>query len=370
MHTYDFHIGDYARDTAHLSLLEHGVYRLLLDRLYSDEAPLPLDITKLTRKLGAKTTSEQNAVATVLEEFFHQTPEGYTHKRVIQELSEARLRALKSKYSQVMRWWRHNKWPHEPTLDTYIANPAAYHDPHTGHIRQPLAASTETNGSNTTVYDRNTKGGKRNSYQPPTANRQLPTAKEIKTPLIPQGGDIDASASPAPQQTDTLELQHDESEATASPQKKEGGRGTRAEIAEQIYSLYPRKVGKVTALRAIDRILKAGKVPPEDLIVTVRNYARATATWPPGDEVFIPHPATWFNSGRYDDDPREWLRGPSTENPEPPTYLPSTYDGPAGWRDIMDELYTGLDWRAAYPTWQATEPGDREKIKARLLQNA
>jgi uncharacterized protein YdaU (DUF1376 family) len=230
MHTYDFHIGDYARDTGHLSLLEHGVYRLLLDRLYSDEAPLPLDITKLTRKLGAKTTSEQNAVATVLDEFFHQTPEGYTHKRVIQELSEARLRALKSKYSQVMRWWRHNKWPHEPTLDTYIANPSAYHDPHTGHIRQPAAASTETNGSNTTVYDRNTKGDKRNSYQPPTANRQLPTAnrqlptaKEIKTPLIPQGGDIDPSASPAPQQTDTLELQHDESEAIP-PQKRKGGR--------------------------------------------------------------------------------------------------------------------------------------------------
>jgi hypothetical protein len=191
--------------------------------------------------------------------------------------------------------------------------------------------------------------------------------REENTPLIPQGGDIDPSASPAPQQFDSLELQHDESEATASPQKKEGGR---AALAEQIYALYPRKVGKVTALRAIERVLKAGKVPPEDLIVTVRNYARATATWPAGDEVFIPHPATWFNSGRYDDDPREWLRGPSDLNPEPPTYLPSTYDGPEGWRAIMDELYTGLDWRAAYPTWQATEPGDREKIKARLLQNA
>lgn len=355
MHTYDFHIGDYARDTAHLSLLEHGVYRLLLDRLYSDEAPLPLDVTKLTRKLGAKTTTEQNAVATVLDEFFHQTPEGYTHKRVIQELSEARLRALKSKYSQVMRWWRHNKWPNEPTLDTYIANPEAYHDPHTGHIRQPATASTETNGSNTTVYDRTTNGGKRNSYQPPTANRQLPTAKEIKTPLIPQGGEIDS-----------LELQHDESEATASPEKKKGGR---AALAEQIYSLYPRKVGKVPALRAIERVLKAGKVPPEDLIVTVRNYARATATWPAGDEVFIPHPATWFNSGRYDDDPREWLRGQPTDTPTPATYLPSTYDGPEGWRHIMTDLYGGDDWQSAYPNWQATTPGDREKIKARLLQN-
>ena len=367
MHTYDFHIGDYARDTAHLSLLEHGVYRLLLDRLYSDEAPLPLDVTKLTRKLGAKTTTEQNAVATVLDEFFHQTPEGYTHKRVIQELSEARLRALKSKYSQVMRWWRHNKWPNEPTLDTYIANPQAYHDPHTGHIRQPVTASTETNGSNTTVYDRTTNGGKRNSYQPPTANRQPPTAKEIKTPLIPQGGEIDTSASPHPQQIDSLELQHDESEATASPEKKKGGR---AALAEQIYDLYPRKVGKTAALRAIDRLLASGKVPPEDLLVTVRNYAKATATWEIGDRNFIPNPATWFNQGRYDDDPREWLRGQPTDAPTPETYLPSTYDGPEGWRDIMTDLYGGPDWTSAYPNWQATTPGDREKIKARLLQHA
>ena len=36
----------------------------------------------------------------------------------------------------------------------------------------------------------------------------------------------------------------------------------------------------------------------------------------------------------------------------------------------MDYLYGGDDWTIAYPNWQATTPGDREKIKARLLQNA
>jgi hypothetical protein len=186
--------------------------------------------------------------------------------------------------------------------------------------------------------------------------------EEYSTPIVPKGTDHDTDSPNPPSDLDTV-AQHE----TPPPEKKKGGR---AALAEQIYALYPRKVGKVTALRAIERVLKAGKVPPEDLLVTVRNYARAPATWPAGDEVFIPHPATWFNSGRYDDDPREWLRGPSDLNPEPPTYLPSTYDGPEGWRAIMDELYGDLDWRAAYPTWQATEPGDREKIKARLLTPA
>jgi hypothetical protein len=32
MKFYQRHLGDYARDTAHLSLLEHGVYSVLLDR--------------------------------------------------------------------------------------------------------------------------------------------------------------------------------------------------------------------------------------------------------------------------------------------------------------------------------------------------
>jgi hypothetical protein len=182
--------------------------------------------------------------------------------------------------------------------------------------------------------------------------------EEYNTPIVPKGTETDESSTT---QIDSLELETDPSE------KMKGGR---AALAEQIYSLYPRKVGKTSALRAIDRILKAGKVPPEDLLVTVRNYARATAAWPAADRDFIPHPATWFNSGRYDDDPREWLRGPSAENPETPTYLPSAYDGPEGWRDIMTDLYGGDDWQSAYPNWQATEPGDREKIKARLLQNS
>ena len=200
-----------------------------------------------------------------------------------------------------------------------------------------------------------------NADKPQTKSGPEKRREEYSTPIVPKGTDPDIDSSNPTSDPDTV-AQHE----TPPPEKKKGGR---AALAEQIYSLYPRKVGKVTALRAIERVLKAGKVPPEDLIVTVRNYARATATWPAGDEVFIPHPATWFNSGRYDDDPREWLRGPTDLNPEPPTYLPSTYDGPEGWRDIMTDLYGGPDWTSAYPNWQATTPGDREKIKARLLQN-
>ncbi len=37
-------------------------------------------------------------------------------------------------------------------------------------------------------------------------------------------------------------------------------------------------------------------------------YRDATALWPNGDKQFIPHPATWYNRGSYDDDPETWKR--------------------------------------------------------------
>ena len=43
MNYYKRHIGDYLKDTAHLSLLEHGVYARLLDVYYTRETAIPDD---------------------------------------------------------------------------------------------------------------------------------------------------------------------------------------------------------------------------------------------------------------------------------------------------------------------------------------
>lgn len=83
--------------------------------------------------------------------------------------------------------------------------------------------------------------------------------------------------------------------------------------AEDIYAAYPRKVGKQAAVKAINKALKAlaGEFgqPEVELLLLTKQYAAATATWPAADKQFIPHPATWFNHGRYEDDQREWVRG-------------------------------------------------------------
>lgn len=76
-------------------------------------------------------------------------------------------------------------------------------------------------------------------------------------------------------------------------------------VIEAVWSAYPRKVGKKKACAIIASLLKKGRT---DILEKVNAYAAAVATWPAGDEIYIPHPATWFNRGSYDDDPEEWKR--------------------------------------------------------------
>jgi uncharacterized protein YdaU (DUF1376 family) len=80
MNYYSHNIGDYRRDTAHLSLLEHGVYRQLLDTYYLAEQKIPKETEVVFRRLCARTEEEKNAIISVLNEFFL-FDEGWIHKR-------------------------------------------------------------------------------------------------------------------------------------------------------------------------------------------------------------------------------------------------------------------------------------------------
>lgn len=76
--------------------------------------------------------------------------------------------------------------------------------------------------------------------------------------------------------------------------------------AEDIYAAYPRKVGKQAAIKAIQ---KWGKLGLPNLLAKTKAFAACVAQWPEADKKFCPHPATWFNRGSFDDDPKEWVRG-------------------------------------------------------------
>ena len=87
MNYYKRHLGDYARDTGHLSALEHGVYNLLLDWYYVNEKPIPLDkAVKIARGNPEETQS-------VLSEFFVLGDAGWTHNYADREIAKYRVKA-------------------------------------------------------------------------------------------------------------------------------------------------------------------------------------------------------------------------------------------------------------------------------------
>jgi uncharacterized protein YdaU (DUF1376 family) len=83
---YRRYVGDYLRDTARLSMLEHGAYNLLLDYYYADEQPLPLDKDELYLMVRAMTPSDRKAVDKVIAKFFERQADGYHQKRADHEI--------------------------------------------------------------------------------------------------------------------------------------------------------------------------------------------------------------------------------------------------------------------------------------------
>lgn len=88
MNYYERHLGDYARDTAHLSLLEHGVYTILLDRYYVTESGIPAD--QAYRLARARSDDERTAVDVVLAEFFTLIDGVWVNERTEEEIAKAR----------------------------------------------------------------------------------------------------------------------------------------------------------------------------------------------------------------------------------------------------------------------------------------
>lgn len=102
MNFYKRHLGDYAKDTRHLSALEHGVYNLLLDYYYATEKPIPEGLCE--RIALAYATDEKEAVLRVLGWFFVKTSDGWKNGRCEEVIAESADKSMKAKESALKRW--------------------------------------------------------------------------------------------------------------------------------------------------------------------------------------------------------------------------------------------------------------------------
>ncbi len=106
MHHYAFNVGDYRKDTAHLSLLEHGIYRMLLDSYYVNEGPFEADDAKLMRTHCVRTADEQQAYRNVISDFFVLEDGHYRHRGCDKVLASIYEKSDKARRSAEARWAR------------------------------------------------------------------------------------------------------------------------------------------------------------------------------------------------------------------------------------------------------------------------
>jgi len=109
MHHYQFNIGDYKKDTAHLSLLEHGIYRVLIDSYYTNEGPLVADDAKLMRTHCVRSADEQQAYKNVIDDFFEVVDGSYKHEGCDKVLAKIYEKSDKARESAAQRWACKNK---------------------------------------------------------------------------------------------------------------------------------------------------------------------------------------------------------------------------------------------------------------------
>lgn len=88
MNFFKLYIGDYQRDTAHLSVTEHGAYLLMLQHYYATEKPLPTG-KSLHRMLRAQERSEREAIDTIVTQFWKETDSGLVNPRSDREIGKA-----------------------------------------------------------------------------------------------------------------------------------------------------------------------------------------------------------------------------------------------------------------------------------------
>lgn len=92
MNYYERHLGDYAKDTSHLSMLEHGAYALLLDRYYATEEGI-LDQIKY-KICHASKPKERTSVDFVLASFFELVDGRWVNHRAEEEIKKYKKRIL------------------------------------------------------------------------------------------------------------------------------------------------------------------------------------------------------------------------------------------------------------------------------------
>jgi uncharacterized protein YdaU (DUF1376 family) len=263
-------IGDYIRDTGHLTTTEHGGYLLLLMHAWTREGILPADDMRL-RTIAKMDPKQWKVSGPVLLEFFRRDGDTYRHKRLDRELANANAnteqRRAAGKASAEARAKRHN-----------------------GHGGGDGGSNGGSNGEPTSVP---TAVG---SIDLNGRSTSVETSVGTGTPTEGQReGPYRARPSPSPSTKE-----REESKSTPhTPHTPQTGGEREADVHFGLFwQDYPRKDAKEAAWKAWCKArIKAN---PLAILAGLRDYKFSK------ESRFIPHATTWLNSER-------WLHDGSVE---------------------------------------------------------
>jgi uncharacterized protein YdaU (DUF1376 family) len=101
---YPHYLAEYERDTKDLPLLQHGVYRCLMDAYYAERGPLCADPATLYRIARAIAPEEQAAVLAVVKRFFRERDGKIHHKLCDEVLDDMRAKSETARAKSDKRW--------------------------------------------------------------------------------------------------------------------------------------------------------------------------------------------------------------------------------------------------------------------------
>ena len=128
--------------------------------------------------------------------------------------------------------------------------------------------------------------------------------ESVLTPLIDTGFLLASGARRllARHATSSSLLCLSDSSLHSLPPKSDLKSNGHAEEFEQFWRAYPKKVGKKKAQLAWK---KAGDRPEIAQVIRRIEESKRTDQWTKDNGQFIPHPSTWINEGRWDDEPTQ-----------------------------------------------------------------
>ena len=248
MNFYKRWIGDYRRDTGHLSLIEHGAYTLMLDAFYASEKPLPIDRVRLYRLLGASEQNEVAAVELVLSEFWKEAEAGFVNSRALREIGRA------AEYSA------------EQSARGKLG----------GRPKKAIALSEES--------ERLSEGF--------SEGKQTPKRTESR-----------GKASHSHSHSSIAKNQEPQSQQHLKPPARKLADKSTPNGFDQFWDAYPkgRKVGKKAALKAWKK-LNPGSALSKHITQAITTQTQRNHFQNHNGDDFIPNPLTWLNQGRWDDE--------------------------------------------------------------------